>query len=188
MDTATLVIALVGLALSVFSVGWQVASHQLSGSRPHAKAIVGKVNPTGFAHWPVDGQLRLDDKAMTMPGEWFLGVLVHNRGRIPVDVTGYQLQFDSGPAYGEMGGFAAPASAEFNPPRPRTLGPGQQAMWTLELTGVQGFLEVGGKQLHSPGRNSLLVHRPAGIYARMTVNLGTGRTARSHRFRLDSLT
>lgn len=184
-DTATLVIAVLGLALSVFAVGWQIAGHLLSGSRPKASAIVAKVNDRAYAHWPMrDGGrwikrgAKIQPGQTTMPGDLQLGVLVHNRGRTPIDVTGVQLRFESGQGYGEFGG-RGPSNRLFNPERPHTLNAGQQAMWTFDLEGVADFVRRARDQLTVRGGGSLLFGRAAGsprhILGRMVVDVGTGR-------------
>ena len=69
MAVATLVLAVVGLVISVISLTWQVVQHSLTGSRVRAELLLGGFGFGGVVTGPFD----MDRSVLASQGviEWF---------------------------------------------------------------------------------------------------------------------
>jgi hypothetical protein len=103
-DTATTVIAVVGLALAVLSFGWQAWSFSVSGSRVEVTIRAGMASGdkvASLAGAPTANELqRLAEQGFSEP---VYVVKVHNRGRGATSVTDVDLYFSDGGAMGHTG-------------------------------------------------------------------------------------
>ncbi len=160
MDTVTLVIAVVGLVLSVASLTWQVSTFLLSGARVRCELRhVGVAPGRTWASVPPRNPLRLPPE-LTEQGftDERLAVIARNVGRLPVSVERYALMFGAGINFGSV----RPESHE--PQLPHRLEPGEQATWMLSLAEARDIVSHARK---GPQR------------AWMTVELGNGKTVRT---------
>lgn len=154
MDVVTLVIAVLGLVLSVVSLGWQVAQHFLSGPRVRTELLWG-----GMAH----------DRVVTGPNRGSLDAFRHagvttaifavkgrNHGRLPIDVTGYSVEMDG------AGGYSLPGWRP-NPSVPHRLDSGSEVAFYVPMEDVEKAIEVfeGRYQGRLRGRLDLASGDPA---------------------------
>lgn len=151
MAVATLVLAVVGLVISVISLTWQVIQHSLTGSRVRAELLLGGFGFGGVVTGPFD----MDRSVLASQGvsEWVLAIQVRNRGRMPVDVGSCEVEFESGGAYNRAGWHA-------NPNLPYRLEPGSSQSFYVPLADVEKALEIMNRGRRVRGR----------------VGLGDGRT------------
>jgi hypothetical protein len=100
MQTATLVIAVVGVALATLSLGWQAATFLLSGPRVKVFLAQGYRGPGGVMLAPIetysDGGAAIARMGFT---EHVLAVHAVNRGRLPASITNWTVRFSNGATY-----------------------------------------------------------------------------------------
>lgn len=151
MAVATLVMAVVGLVISVISLTWQVIQHSLTGSRVRAELLLGGLGFGGVVTGPFD----MDRSVLASQGvsEWVVAIQMRNRGRMPVDVGSFEVEFESGGAYNRAGWYV-------NPNLPYRLEPGSSQSFYVPLADVEKALEVMNR----------------GRMVRGRVGLGDGRT------------
>jgi hypothetical protein len=112
-DTATTVIAVLGLALAAFSFGWQAWSVAISGSRVKVTVHAGMVfgdNVASFAKAPTADELQ----GLVRQGfkEPVYLVKVYNRGRGATSVTDVDLCFSDRTHGAAAGSPATPRGRE----------------------------------------------------------------------------
>ena len=136
MDVVTLVIAVVGLVLSVASLCWQVAQHRLSGPRVRAELLWGGIAHDRAVTGPIKGTLEVFRHAgVDTP---VIAVKGRNHGRLPIDVTGFTVEMDGG------GGYSLPGW-RFNPSLPHRLESGSEVTFYLPLEDVERAVTVFGR-------------------------------------------
>ena len=103
----------------------------------------------------VTGPLDMDRSVLASQGvsEWVLAIQVRNRGRMPVDVGSFEVEFESGGAYNRAGWHV-------NPNLPYRLEPGSSQSFYVPLADVEKALEIMNRGRRVRGR----------------VGLGDGRT------------
>ncbi len=127
----TLAIALLGLALSVVNIAWQVRQHALSGARVEVELLWGVMGPGRVASAPVQGSLESfrhvggDTPVFVVRGA--------NSGRSPVDITDFSVQMEGG------GGISL-AGADHNPSLPHRLEPGSSVSFVVPLDMVESLI------------------------------------------------
>jgi hypothetical protein len=128
-DTATLVIAVVGLALAAASLAWQAATFALTGSRVRADILRGVIGRGVLVTYPPDtwapGSLA-QHAAEGMPQE-VVAVEVRNVGRMPASVQKIT-------AYLENGVSLTPLQTD--PPLPYPLEAGSSERWWVDAAQV----------------------------------------------------
>jgi len=167
MDTAAIIIAIVGLFVSALSFGWQIATWALSGRRVKVRLIHGVEGRGGFAAGPVKrGGAPNDIRSMRSQG-WsgreVLGIEVVNIGRANVTIKKYSVH----PAGGGMS--YTPHGDAIGPSLPFRLEPGESETWYSDMQDARALL----KSLKVIGRSATRV--------RMGVNLGTGDERKTRR-------
>ncbi|MBV9098822.1 MAG: hypothetical protein JO079_12275 [Frankiaceae bacterium] len=133
MGTTALVVALVGLALSVASLTWQAATFFLSGYRVRVELLLGARGMGGVATGPVSSAQFLDHLAsqgMTQP---VLAVRAINVGRLPVTVTGCSVVSNTDVGFYEPDGITN---------LPHRLEPGSNETWYVTLAGARAAFNV----------------------------------------------
>jgi hypothetical protein len=117
LEIITLVIAVVGLVLSIVALAWQIMSWRLTGS------VVRVVVSHGLG----------------VGGSWpqLVAIEAMNVGRTPVSVHGWGFRLPDGrtlwPAVGHRGSWAGPAV-------PLTLDPGHSASWQVDAKSIRATL------------------------------------------------
>lgn len=158
LDIATLVIAVCGAVTGVAALAWSVATHLLTGPRVAVELRGGFRGPANYSHTKFDKfdpTANVNAELLPIP---IVVVLVRNRGRAPVSVTSWSVHIgDLG--YGE-------SSRDYNPALPYRLEGGETALWVIDLEGIVATMVAA--QTVEP------------MYA--TVDLGTGKTAKSSRY------
>lgn len=146
MQTALSVVAIV---LSALSLGWQAATYVLTGGRVHVELRVGAVDPsgTGMVHGPVssatpDWAEHQARQGYTRP---VVGVLVRNRGRLPVTVTEWTL-------VGSHELNFRPIGLSIGPELPYRLDLGASELWVTDLGSVLGLGSFRGRVSLGDGR------------------------------------
>lgn len=133
MHIVTLVIAVLGLVLALASLGWQVAQHVLSGPRVSVELLWGGMGADRVVAGPVQGNLDSFRYAgVTQP---IFSVKGRNRGRLPVDVTGYTVEMEGAGGYG-LAGWAP------NPSLPHRLDSGSEVAFYVPLEDIQRAVEA----------------------------------------------
>lgn len=137
MNTATLVIAVVGLGLSVLSLGWQAASFFLSGPRVRVHLQEGFRGMGGAVLAPPSVYTDQGREALERQGftEHILAVIVVNRGRLPATVGNWSIRFGNGAAYQNPGDPR-------NPALPYRLEPFTSESWYAPVDHLQKLQEV----------------------------------------------
>jgi hypothetical protein len=117
LEIVTLVIAVVGLALSVLALAWHIVSWRLTGSIVKVEVSHG----------------------LGVGGSWprLVGIEAMNVGRTAVSITGWGFRLPDGrtlwPAAGHPGNWAGP-------PVPITLDPGHSASWQVNAETIRTSL------------------------------------------------
>ena len=124
VNTATLVIAVVGLALSAVAITWQAATFMLTGPRIRVRLREGLRGLGGVMIAPPTmytpaGRQVLEQQGYT---EAVIAIEVVNRGRLPTTVDRWTIRFGNGAAYLNPGDLQ-------NPPLPHRLEPHTNATW-----------------------------------------------------------
>jgi hypothetical protein len=153
-----LVIAVVGLALSVASIVWQAAQYLLTGGRVRLELLRGAM---GRGLITTNRPDRWDGGAMAAQGftAEILAVRVRNVGRLPVVVEGVSVAIDGGTKVGQTSQGASPNL-------PHRLEGGSSELFFLPFNLVkQAALAT----------IAMRKRGEASIGARMVVELGDGR-------------
>ncbi|KAA1399646.1 hypothetical protein [Aeromicrobium ginsengisoli] len=133
MEVFTLTIAVVGLALSVASLTWQVVQHSLTGPRVQAEILWGGLGRGGAAIGPIRGDLdRTLQQGFTEP---VVAVRGRNRGRMPVDIKGYGVE-------GQAGMSLSRFAWDPNPPLPHRLESGSEVTFYVPLEDVHRLIDA----------------------------------------------
>jgi hypothetical protein len=162
MEVATLVIAVVGLALAMLSLGWQAATFFLSGPRVKVYLREGLRGPVGVMLAPASIYTGEGRDALTRMGytEHVLGVEAVNRGRLPATIGHWSLKFKNDVAYQNP-------TDPTNPSLPFRLEPETSATWYAPAEDLQEVQDAFTDQSE----------RQATLHAEIT--LASGRTIRS---------
>jgi hypothetical protein len=185
MDIAAFVFAAVSLAVSVFSVGWQVAVWLFDAGRvrvvlrhgllTRSAAITSKVVGTRrgglFApsRKPGRGISDLDSiRSQGLDGPEVLAIAVTNTGRVPVTVAKY------GTKLAEAAELS-PHADHLGPALPFRLEPGTTETWFVKMDAVRRFVHAG--QVLKEGARDVT----------MFAELGSGKTVITRdRLRVDA--
>lgn len=133
MEVPTFVLAVLGVVMSAFALGWNVYEYRLSGGRLKAAAVVvWKYRGDAFAI-PISAD-PLGRPLSADPWLPFLGVTVQNVGRLPVSVTSIHFKFESGIAF--------MPTAQEGAALPRRLEPGDEDTWCVPWQTVWGAAHV----------------------------------------------
>jgi hypothetical protein len=131
---ATLVIAVVGLALAAVSLAWQAASFFLSGPRVRVSLeealrlpATGALMVGPLEIYTDAGRNQLDDDGYT---QHVLVVSAGNRGRMGADVTGWAIIFGNGARWTHPGFLG-------NPRLPYRLEPFTNVMWCAAVADLE---------------------------------------------------
>lgn len=128
MDVVTLVIAVLGLVLSVVSICWQVAQHFLSGPRVRAELLWGGLGPGRVVTGPIQGSLNAFSHAgVTTP---IFAVQGRNHGRLPIDITGFSVEL-------EGAGALSIARWDLNPTLPYRLDSGSERSFYIQMAEIE---------------------------------------------------
>jgi hypothetical protein len=152
--SGTLIIATIGLALSVASVTWQAATFFLSGSRVKVSLRRGVRHRDGVAHWPAENA---PPHAVGDVEDELLGIQVVNHGRMAAYVTGWSAVFENGTGYLDPG-------MDINPTITHRLEPGSREIWWASVRNLRGVI-------YASNVESMRVW--------MAVDLGTGKGVRT---------
>jgi hypothetical protein len=126
VDVTTLVIAVVGLGLSLVSLTWQIVEHFLTGHRVTVELLWGGVGNRGVVTGPVQGTL--DAFAQQGFTDLVVAVRARNVGRLPVDVKGFDVQ-----VAGSISFSLGPEDWHLNPRTPHRLEAGSEATFYIPL-------------------------------------------------------
>ena len=136
MDTAALVLGVIGTITGALSLGWNIALHFLTAGR--AKVTLRGVwfNVAHYASVPID----IFDPETPVGLDTKPGILVEvaNTGRLPVSVTEVSVGIGPTIAYGEF--------RPRNPSIPHRLEVGDVARWVFDLSDVLEVVELARKQ------------------------------------------
>ncbi len=171
--TATLVIAVVGLVLSVASLVWQATTFRLSGPRVRVELLIGAVSRNGFATAPLGSgwQRSLEQLQANGLPTAVLAVRVRNVGRQATSVERYEAAFNNRASYS----LTVPPPG--CPSLPYRLEAEAQAVWWLPLEDVAQFVV----------RSQNVLSKPM-TAAAMRIELGSGRKYQTEqRVTLDEL-
>jgi len=168
MDVATLVIAVLGLLLSVVGLVWQAATYVLSGGRVKVLLKVGAASARGMLTGAPDrmqgtSMQHLVSQGYTQP---IIAVEVRNVGRMAVTVNRWSIQHTRGTSF-------IPIGYQIGPALPYRLEPGASETWAVDEAPVLSMRDAAMQTL--PAREVL--GRPEGLFA--AVELGDGRTCES---------
>lgn len=131
IDVVTLVIAIVALVLACASFGWQVLQHILTGPRVRVELLWGGMGADRVVTGPVSGDLDAFKHAGV--STFIFSVKGRNRGRYPMDVTGFAIDVEGSGAYCRAGW--AP-----NPPLPHRLEAGSEVAFYIPLEDIEVFI------------------------------------------------
>jgi hypothetical protein len=153
--TTALVLAIVGVVLSVASLTWQLATFLLTASRVRAHLRHGGVGRGGISFGPPGTFMggRLAEQGFSKE---LIGVEVFNRGRVGVNITSWRIQAGR-ESY-------RPVGDQLGPQLPHRLEPGASASWFAPMETVRRVVATSAEVLDGPN--------PASV--RGFVQLGTG--------------
>lgn len=146
MDVATLTIAVLGLVLAAVSLSWQVVQHLLSGPRVAVELLWGGTGPDRVATGPIRGSL--DAFRHAGVSDPIFAVKGRNRGRLPVDVTGFTVELEG------AGGYSV-AGWRLNPELPHRLNSGSEVAFYVPLNDVQRAVDMLGERYRGRLRGRL---------------------------------
>lgn len=146
MQVVTLVIAVLGLVLSVVSLWWQIVQHVLSGPRVTVELLWGGMGADRVATGPVRG--RLDAFRHAGVSQPIFSVKGRNRGRKPIDVTGFSVQMEG------AGGYSLARWAP-NPGLPHRLDSGSEVSFYVPLEDVKHAIDMLGARYQGRLRGCL---------------------------------
>lgn len=147
MQTATLIIAVLGVLLSALSLGWQRATFVLSGGRVKVHLIIGAMHPSG------SGLMSITDVEKTPAHELpqriaefrrhgytrpVIGVEVINIGRMPVTIAKWEVATTAKVSLRPMAGSVGPSL-------PFELGAGKSETWLADLSEVLTAVDTGAE-------------------------------------------
>jgi len=166
LQTATFLIAVLGLLLGALSLGWQLASFILTGGRVKAELRPGGVSGRMIITIPARTVTRDSAKQLMSQGvtQLVVAVQVRNVGRLPVTITSWSLITVPG------GVTAQPVASSIGPALPHRLAAGETETWAMDRGELLGFLAATATMLTIP------VER---MRIRAEVGLGTGQTVRA---------
>lgn len=132
METATLVIAVIGLALATASLAWQAATFFLTGPRVKVYLREGFRGPGGVMIAPPSvytdsGRVTLEQQGYT---EHVVAIEAINRGRLPTTVRNWALRF------GNRASYTNPTDPR-NPTLPYRLEPFTSVTWYAPVEHLQ---------------------------------------------------
>jgi hypothetical protein len=145
LDITTLVIALIGLAAALLSLGWQVASWLLSGPRVRV----------GISH----AIMTMTDGSV---GPRCIAVEARNVGRAEASLVSWAISFPDG---GTIVPAMSPGTPWWGPSLPHPLGGGHSATWLVDFDSFvkaraqAGFGEVDIRAVVSLGSGKKIVSR-----------------------------
>jgi len=127
-QVVTLVIAVLGLVVSVVALTWQVVQHRLTGSRVRVELLAGALGKGGAGTGPIEA---FDQEMLARQGlhQPIIAVRALNVGRLPVDVTGWDVKT------GDGFGYTLPGWGP-NPSLPYRLEPGAQVTFFCPMADV----------------------------------------------------
>jgi hypothetical protein len=141
---ATLVIAVLGVVLSVASLTWQAATFILSGSRVRADLKHGARNAAGVVHGsPRSMQQQLPSLAAQGFTEEVIGIEVHNVGRLAATVDRVSAALAGGMKYNFLSDVVGPSL-------PHRLEPQSSASWFAPAAPVRQAVAVSAEVLKRP--------------------------------------
>jgi hypothetical protein len=161
--SGTLVVAIVGVALSTSALGSQIAQFVLSGSRVKAQIQVGAAGVGGALLGPPSPNFDWQQLIRQGYDQPVLAVTARNLGRTSVSVTGWRIIFDSGLQY-----FEPASDLNHDRPVPYTLAPGTEVTWLCPMEPLAAAEHAW----------NATQPEPAGA-ARARVLLGTGKVVTS---------
>ena len=137
MEVATLLIAVLGVALGVASLTWQIVAHVLSGGRVKVTLKVGGHSGQAMASMPANKVTPASLKQITSQGfsQPVIAVDVRNVGRMPVTVERWGIT-------SAQGIQAIPWGNSIGPTLPRRLESGESASWAVDLSTALNLAQV----------------------------------------------
>jgi hypothetical protein len=162
-QVVTLVIAVLGLALSVASLSWQAAAFVLSGSRVKVELRHGAQDGVGnLMHGPPGTH---DARLLASQGfvHELLGVQVRNVGRMPVDVEKVEAVLPKGIRFSHPQGHLGPSL-------PHRVQPHSSQTWFLDMQPIRKAVYANAQTFGLPATQPVYV----------AVGLGTGKTAETN--------
>jgi hypothetical protein len=107
MSQTALIVAIVGLVLSVASLTWQTAMFVMSGSRVRASLLHGARGPGGVASGP-PGKVRFEQLVAQGFTQEVIGIQTRNVGRLAVQIVGVAAVLQSGVRVTQLPGTVGP--------------------------------------------------------------------------------
>jgi hypothetical protein len=130
-DSATTILAVLGVVLALLSLAWQAATFYLSGSRVSVEIRSGVRSATAAATIPGTAPVtHLEQMRSQGLEQAVLGVRVHNSGRSPTSVVSIDLLLPKGASYSQMG---------FDPPLPFRLEAESEETWHIDADDVRAY-------------------------------------------------
>jgi hypothetical protein len=139
VELTALILAVLGLVLSVTSLAWQATTFRLSGPRVRVELIVGAVSLTSIGTVPVNDRDWQDQLRMLQRNhlpDALIGIRVRNVGRQATTVTHFAASFDTGAALGYTG------VARGCPTLPHRMEPESADVWWMPLLDVARFVQL----------------------------------------------
>lgn len=142
MAAATLIIAVLGLVLSVASLTWQAATFVLSGSRVRAELKHGARNASGVISGPPRSQQL---KALAEQGfpEEVIGIKVHNVGRLAASIDSVEAALAGGVKISMLVDIVGPSL-------PHRLDAQSSASWFLPAAPIRRAVFASAQALKRP--------------------------------------
>lgn len=160
-DHTALILAVVGIALSSLSLGWQIAQWLMAGARVRVDVEVGMMNASG-AMLGRPGAVDFEQFRRQGIDRPVVALVVRNKGRFAVDLQRYTLQTTNKIVYQQL-------DMEANPKVPFRLEGHSQTRFFTDAANVIAMLALAERAVGAP--------KPMKI--RGLVELATGREAES---------
>lgn len=165
MEVVTAAVAVLGVLLGALSLGWQIASHMLTGGRAKAELLAGALGRGGMAtvslkYMRADSMKELAAQGFAQP---VIVVRVRNVGRLPVTVTSWSIITSRGVAFSPVGDSIGPALSH-------RLEAGETADWAVDANPIRAMAHTTADVFKVP------IER---VNVRGNVSLGDGRTVKT---------
>ncbi len=134
-NTVTLVIAVVGLVLSVASLGWQMVRHRLEQPRLTVQLLRAWAGAGSLVSGPPKSDMSgyMHSQGMTLD---LLAARVRNTGRYPITIRDASARLEDGTGIGSVGGQLNPSGED------KRVQPFSAQTWYVELEPVRAAVKA----------------------------------------------
>ncbi|MFF8292592.1 hypothetical protein ACF068_25625 [Streptomyces sp. NPDC016309] len=170
--TASLIISMIALTVTMANLTWQLALYLLNGPRLQVRMTVGAIGAGGMVTMPVENVRNLDETFRSFAQQGYsqpvLAVEVVNLGRLGVELLDFGVDVSKGASLKPL------KDAVTETPMPYVLEPHRQGTWAIPFEYVVRLNEASRAAWpNEPHPIRAFVHRAGGkkVHAKQTLSL-----------------